>query len=356
MRLDECGWSPSVSEQFEQHARGGLAPGRVIADLGALFRLAGEAGEIDAVPAGRLRRSGERPAVGDWAAFLPPAAAGGPARIEALLPRRGRLARKSAGTSTAEQVVAANVDVVIVVMGLDDDFNLRRLERFLVMSWQGGARPVVLLNKSDLADDPEARRAETEAAAPGVPVLTASCRTGDGLDALAPHLPPGETAALLGSSGVGKSTLINRLLGEEVQATREVRARDRRGRHVTSHRELFRLPGGALLIDNPGVRELAPWRGEQGLAGAFDDVEALAAGCRFRDCTHGGEPGCAVAAAVDEGRLAGERLESYRTLQRELDYLARKQDVAARLEEKRKWRAIHRSMRRMPKPGRGDQL
>jgi ribosome biogenesis GTPase len=349
MRLDESGWSPSLSEQFEPFAGRGLAPGRVTADLGAAFRLAAAAGELDAVPAGRLRREGERPAVGDWAAFRPPGTAGGPARIEALLPRRGRLARKGAGTRGAEQVVAVNVDLVVVVMGLDADFNLRRLERFLVMAWESGARPVVLLNKADLAAEAEARRGEVETAAPGVPVLVASCLTGEGLDALAPHLRPGVTAVLVGSSGAGKSTLINRLLGGEVQRTREVRASDRRGQHTTSHRELFRLPGSALLIDNPGVRELAPWTGDQGLAGAFDDLEALAARCRFRDCAHDAEPGCAVRAAVETGRLAPERLASYRALQRELAYQARRQDATAALAEKRKWRAVHKAMRHFSK-------
>ena len=269
--------------------------------------------------------------------------------IDAVLPRRTRLSRKVAGTRSDEQVVAANVDTVFLVMGLDGDFNLRRLERFLVMVSESGAAPAVLLNKTDVATTLAERRAEVEGAAPGVPVLLLSARSGDGLAALAPHLRPAETVALVGSSGVGKSTLINRLAGEERMATREVRAGDDRGRHATSHRELVRLPGGALLIDNPGVRELAPWSvggsDSRGLGETFDDVVALAADCRFRDCRHQGEPGCTVAATIADGRLSAKRWRSYQGLARELRHLEIRQDEGAQRAEKQRWRVIHKAAR-----------
>ena len=268
--------------------------------------------------------------------------------LQAVLPRRTHLARKVPGPTTAVQVVAANVDVVLIVGGLDDDYNPRRLERALVLAWDGGARPAIVLNKADLLapDLLAARVRATEDVAPGVPVLAMSAATGEGLDGLEAIVAPGQTAALIGSSGVGKSTLVNRLLGADRQRTAEVRAHDSRGRHTTTHRELLRLPGGALLVDTPGLRELQLWAAPDALEGAFADVDALAASCRFADCAHGEEPGCAVLAAAADGTLGPARLESYRKLQRELRYLALRQDERGQREQKERWRAIHKAARK----------
>jgi ribosome biogenesis GTPase len=232
------------------------------------------------------------------------------------------------------------------VSGLDHDFNPRRIERYVVLAWESGARPVVVLNKADLREDAEECRREIEQVAPGVDVHAVSTRDPDSLGALRPYLGPGQTVALLGSSGVGKSTLLNRLLGAEVQATRAVRENDQRGRHTTSDRHLFVLPAGALVIDTPGMRELQLWDSGAGLQAAFEDVDTLAPACRFRDCTHAGEPGCAVAAAVSEGRLAAERLESYHKLRAELTHLERKHDERLQSEQKRRWRSIHKAARK----------
>jgi ribosome biogenesis GTPase len=236
-----------------------------------------------------------------------------------------------------------------VVMGLDSDFNPRRLERFLSTVWDSGARAVVLLTKLDLELDPSEKIALVEEVALGVEVLTSSGLDGRGLDEIRARLRPRETAVLVGSSGVGKSTIINRLMGKEVQKTRSVREGDERGRHTTSHRELFVLPGGALLIDSPGVREIQLFGSEESLERTFEDVTEYASLCRFRDCTHAGEPGCAVVEAVRDGRLAQDRLESFRALEKELHYLRLRQDESAQRIQKRKWRAIHREMRRSGK-------
>jgi ribosome biogenesis GTPase len=233
---------------------------------------------------------------------------------------------------------------VFLMMGLDGDFNPRRLERYLALAWDSGAAPIVLLSKSDLCSEPDARRREIEGL--GAPVHLVSPKTGDGIAALATYLGRGRTVALLGSSGVGKSTLVNRLLGEDRLRTREVRTSDDRGRHTTSARQLLELPGGALVIDTPGMRELQLWDAASGLGAAFSDLEELAHGCRFGDCAHQQEPGCAVRAAVDEGRLAKERFDSYHKLQRELEALAIRQDRGREAEQRRKWRSIHKIARR----------
>jgi len=254
--------------------------------------------------------------------------------------------RRAAGERTLPQVLAANVDTVFLVMGLDADFNPRRLERALVLAWESGAEPVVLLNKADLEPEAEARRAEVERLAAAVPVLVTAAKQGRGLEALERWLLPGRTVALLGSSGVGKSTIVNRLLGREKQKTQEVREADRRGRHTTSHRELVPLPGGALLVDTPGLREVQLWSEGPGLQAAFLDLQEIAAGCRFSDCGHDSEPGCAVRAAVAEGRLEAARLDSFLKLQAELRALEVREDPLKRREERGRWKAVHKSLRK----------
>lgn len=353
MSLTDYGWDASWQERFAPLEGRGLRPGRVSLLQRGLYQLVTGEGEVDAVVAGRMHhqaREGEDlPAIGDWVGYEPRAQ--GPAVIRSVLPRRTRLARAGAGKKTREQVVAANVDTVFVIMGLDGDYNLRRMERFLSMVWESGANPVVLLNKMDLVTPEEARHrfAAADQAAPGVPVHLLSAKHGRQLEEITHYLEPGRTIALVGSSGAGKSTLINRLLGAEKLATREVRASDERGQHTTTHRELVQLPEGALLIDNPGIRELQLWEAQEGVAETFEDVEDLAGDCRFRDCRHEGEPGCAVLAAVEAGELPEERLASYRSLRKELAHLEQRQDVGARLAEKRKWKAIHGEMKRFRK-------
>jgi ribosome biogenesis GTPase / thiamine phosphate phosphatase len=277
--------------------------------------------------------------VGDWVALRDET-------IHAVLPRRSAFLRKVAFHATEAQVLAANIDTVFVVTGLDGDFSVRRLERYLTLAWESGARPAVVLTKADLCDDPLALLLEAEQVAVGVPAHVVSNVTGEGLDELAPYLGPAKTVALLGSSGVGKSSLLNRLLDDEVQATKEL-AEDGTGRHTTTARQLFRLPGGALFVDTPGLREVQLWSADDGIHEAFADVDELAADCRFNDCAHKREPGCAVQAAIDEGRLPRERLQSYRALQRELKRLAIKQDGRLRSEERKKRVKQARSRRKV---------
>jgi ribosome biogenesis GTPase len=349
MRLDALGWNPFFADHFQQFDAEGLLPGRVCAEHQHIYRVYTDRGELTATVAGRLRHHAtgrqDFPAIGDWVAVRP-FATEGKAVVEAILPRRSRFSRKVAGATTEEQVVAANVDTVFLVVGLDDDFNPRRLERYLLLAWDSAARPVILLTKADLHDDVSGMMSEASRVAPGVPVHAVSARTGRGLESLDPYLQRGETIALLGSSGVGKSTLINSLLGVERLRTREVRAQDGRGRHTTSHRELVVLPSGALVIDTPGMRELRLWDVSPAAQAAFADIEALAADCFFDDCRHESEPRCGVKAAVESGTLAASRLESYRKLQRELVILAERQDKLAAQDTKKRLRGVHRAQRK----------
>jgi ribosome biogenesis GTPase / thiamine phosphate phosphatase len=332
--LEALGWSQHFADAFAPYEPAGLIPGRVaVQERGAVVLF---------TTAGTVNASGQAVA-GDWVAAeaLP-----GEERaiVRAVLPRRTRFARKEPWL-TEEQVVAANIDTVFLVTDCGRDFKPRRLERYLTAAWDSGADPVVVLTKADLAENPEETLAEAEAVAFGVPVHAVSSLTGAGLDELDPYFGAGRTVALLGSSGVGKSTLANRLLGEDVLATRDVR-RDGRGRHTTTHRELVQLPGGALLLDTPGMRELQLWADESALDETFADVAELARQCRFTDCAHGSEPGCAVRAALAAGTLPRIRWESYTKLQRELSSLALRQDARLRSEARKQRRRFARSQRR----------
>ena len=354
------GWSPARDAAFSPWRERGFVPGRVVRadrDRWLVVVPADPDTPRPAVVRGRLRHEAEAaedlPAVGDWVAVAVGAGTGdGPAVIHAVLPRASAFRRQAAGRETGAQVVAANVDVLLLVSGLDRDFNLRRLERYVTAAWESGARPVIVLNKADLVA-PEVvspRIASVEAVAIGVPVVALSAREGAGIDALVPHLVAGQTIALVGSSGVGKSTLVNALLGAERQDTGAVRADDQRGRHTTTHREIVALPGGALLLDTPGMREFALWgEGEGGgtdgggLEATFGDVESLARGCRFGDCAHESEPGCAVNAALADGSLDPERHASWVKLRRELRAFAIRHDVHLQRKERSRWKAVSKS-------------
>jgi ribosome biogenesis GTPase len=338
--LERLGWNDELARSFDVHAPG-LEPGRVAVQHRGLWEVVTERGDTLVEITGRLRHeaeSGELPVVGDWVALRD-------GLIDAVLPRSSKFSRKTPWTEVSEQVLVANVDVVFLVMGLDErDFNVRRLERYLTTAWEGGATPVIVLNKADLADDLGAQIGQTETVAFGVPIDVVSAETGEGIERLRRHLAGNRTVALLGSSGVGKSSIINRLLGEEHFRIGDVRS-DGRGRHTTTHRELVVVPGGGVIIDTPGLRELQLWETDGGLDQAFVDVAELIAQCRFSDCQHRTEPGCAVKAALDDGSLPADRWESYQKLQRELARLERKLDPKLRSEQRKKWAAVTKSHR-----------
>jgi len=353
--LVDLGWGGPFEALFGEHAGAGREPGRVVAS----HRETSIVGLGDTAVAGhvsgRFRRDAlglsGYPAVGDWVvveARRPERSA----TIHAVLERRsaivrtaGDSTRRGTGRSADEQVLAANVDVALLVAAIDRPVNLRRLERYVAMAWSSGATPVVLLNKADASDDVTGAVAAVVASAPGVDVLPISARSGAGLAAVSEHLGAGRTAVVLGPSGVGKSTLLNALLGTDRQATHDVRAADGRGRHTTTHRELFRLPTGALVIDTPGIRSLELHDADEGISAAYADVDALAATCRFPDCSHGPEPGCAVRAALADGRIDADRWAGYQKLRREAAHAARQADRLAREAERRRWATISRSVK-----------
>jgi ribosome biogenesis GTPase / thiamine phosphate phosphatase len=345
---ERLGWNNFFENQIGGEEFLHLQWARVVEEQRRLYRLAGD---VDgwAEVSGRFRHEAAHPcdfpAVGDWVGV-------DRGIIHHRLERRSAMSRAAAGRAVTEQVVAANVDTVFLVTAFGHDLNPRRLERYLTMVWDGGAVPVILLNKADLADNAEAERGSISARLPMVDILVVSALDAadeHGLDCLAAYLRPAQTVALLGSSGVGKSTLINRLLGREALRVRAISETDGKGQHTTTSRQLVALPGGALLIDTPGMRELTPWADRAAVDASFGDIAELAAGCRFADCAHEAEPGCAVLEAVESGRLDADRLEHYRRLGREAAFEDRKRDKAAASELKRKWKQIHQAQRAMYK-------
>jgi ribosome biogenesis GTPase len=350
MQLETLGWDSHFDESFQEYKSQNLLPARIAREHRSQYLAYSELGELSAKVRGKLRfEAGSKenmPAVGDWVAVR---LLDGDSRavIYGVLPRKSAFLRKVAWVKTESQVLAANVDVVFLVMGLAKNFNLRRLERYLTLAWESGAMPVVLLNKADLCEDVDSRVAAVGGVAFGVPIYAISAKNGTGLDVVTDHIGSGRTAALLGSSGVGKSTIINRLLGTERQATGDVRESDGLGRHITTSRELVVLPAGGVVIDTPGMRELQMWADEESLKGSFDDIEILAEGCRFRDCTHESEPGCAVLQAVEDGGLEAKRVTSYKKLRRELAVLATRKDQRAKLDMKGKQKQLAKRIRQM---------
>lgn len=350
--LAKLGWTAAREMAFAPHAAAGLVPGRVIVEHNHVYRVLTADGEQLAEAAGRLKHLAEGrrmlPVVGDWVAVRPDP--GGRSLVREVLPRRSAISRKAAGRETEEQVVAANIDTLFVVFGLDDHVKTRAIERYLVVARHSGADAVVLMNKADLREVPadlEEDLSLARSAAGGVPVVATSTTTGVGLEAIETHLGFGKTIALVGPSGSGKSSLVNRVIGREQLATGEVREWDARGRHTSVHRQLVVREAGGLIVDTPGMRELQIWDTE-GVAGAFEDIETLAVSCRFRDCRHETEPGCAVRGAVDAGEIDSDRYDSFLTLRREqaaLQALRGERELAD--QKKRAAKVQHRAIRAM---------
>ena len=345
MDLTSFGWNEFFDKSFKSYEAQGYTAGRVVLEHKGFFRVYTEYGEVLAEISGKLRHEAvnrsDLPAVGDWV-VIRSRPEGGSVMIHAVLPRRTSFARKIAGTRTEEQIVGANIDTVFLLTSLNQDFSLRRIERYLIIAWESGANPIIILSKSDLCDRLDDAISEVQSVARGVPVQAVSVVSGEGLQDIAQYFKRGDTVALLGSSGVGKSSLINHLVGGDRLKVQIVREHDDRGRHTTTHRELVLLLSGGLVLDTPGMRELQLWDGDESLQLVFDDIEAMAAGCYFSDCRHQDEPRCAVREALAAGTIDAGRYESYEKLQKELKYQARRKDKLSEIVEKKKWKKLSR--------------
>lgn len=355
INLKDYGWNESYKVKWERLIDASKVkksiPGRVTLEHKRMYRVVTAEGEWLSVCSGTMQYVAEDrrdfPAVGDWVAIekMPGEERG---IIHAILPRTSLFSRKAAGLTIVEQIIAVNIDIVFLVMSMNKDFNPRRLERYLVAAYDSGATPVVVLTKKDVCDNPTHYIEEARNIALGADVFAVSNITGEGIGELTALLVGGKTAALLGSSGVGKSSLTNAICGGETMVVQDIRDDDDKGRHTTTHRELVKIPGGGVLIDTPGMREFQLWDNSESLDSGFKDVETFTKLCKFNDCQHNHEPGCAVQEALATGALLGDRYASYLKLQKELAFLERKMDAAAQAEERNKWKKITKSMRNHP--------
>ncbi|MCI0448602.1 MAG: ribosome small subunit-dependent GTPase A [Chlorobi bacterium] len=346
------GWNEFFEAYFNEYASDGLAPARVAVEHRNNYELYSEYGELIAEKSGKLfynaTSADELPAVGDWVVAMP-IQKEKKAVISAVLPRRTKFSRKKAGPVTEEQVVAANVDTAFIVSSLNQELNFRRMERYLALAWDNDVKPVIVLSKADLCDDVYAKLVETQNNITGTDIHVVSALKNAGIDELFKYFESNKTIAVIGSSGVGKSTLINSLLHWKKMKVSDISLYKDKGRHTTTHRELTLVPGGGLIIDTPGMREIQLWEGGGGLSELFEDIEQLSLECKFSDCRHESEPGCAVKEAIKSGTLDPKRFKSYRKLQNEINYFERKQNVRAQLEEKKKWKKITNEARKKRK-------